>query len=111
MSLTPAEPIAYPTYDTMLFDGTITGAADLIYALDAGLAQKMLIRAEVIGTQEGDSPQAWKVSIQPGVNGIPYGPPLNIDGGAWVVVASSGINRIRVLNQAEYNAEFKPKAQ
>ena len=111
MPLSPAEPISYPTYDTMQFDGTITGAADLLYAIDAGLGAKLLLWAEIRGSQEGDSPQGWRITMQPGVNGIPYGEPLRADGGAWVVVASAGVNRIRVLSPAEYEAEFKPKQQ
>lgn len=103
MPFMPAEPIAQPTYQSMQFDGTVAQAAEIAFAIDAGLQGNLLIRATVEGFREGDTVH-WRIRLQ-----RPDGSPEMVaDAGAWIVVVSTGV--IRVLSDAEYRAEFNVPA-
>lgn len=100
MPFAPARPLRQPTYQSMLFDGTVVSAAEIAYALESALTGRMLARAEIVGLQEGDSAPQWRITIR-----RPDGSPdSGAVAGMWFVVASTG--KIRVLNDLEYRAEF-----
>ncbi|WP_135451302.1 hypothetical protein [Mycobacterium sp. DL99] len=99
MPFMPAEPIIQPTYQSMQFGGTASQAAEIVYAIDSGLAGNLLVRGSAEGFREGETVH-WRIRLQ-----RPDGSPEMVaDPGAWIVVVSTGA--IRVLADAEYRAEF-----
>jgi len=96
----PAEPIIQPAYQSMQFDGSAAHAAELVYASDSGLLNRLLVRAAIEGFQEAESSPLWRVTLtRPDQTQMVANPT------AWIVVASTGA--IRVLENAEYIAEFQ----
>lgn len=100
MPFGPAEPITQPTYQTMQFDGTAQSAAEIVYAIDSGLVNRLLLRGVAEGYQEGDQPPVWRIRIQRS-DSIDE---LVAVAGYWIVVSSLG--KIRVLDDGAYRAEF-----
>lgn len=100
MPFTPATPLQEPTYQSMLFDGTVVRAVEIAYAIESALTGRMLARAEIVGLQEGDTAPQWRITIR-----RPDGSPESTAvAGMWFVVASTG--KIRVLADTDYRAEF-----
>lgn len=100
MAFTPAIPLQPQTWEKMLFDGTVTQAAEIAAAVDGALAGGILIRAAIEAHKEADNQPQWRIRLQP-----PTGPELLAETGHWIVVSSLG--KIRVLDDTEYHAEFE----
>ncbi len=99
MPFMPAEPIVHPTYQSMQFDGSVAQATEIAWAIDSGVANKLLARSALEVFQNGESGTQWRITLI-----RPDGTDMTANPTDWIVVASTGV--IRVLSDAAYRAEF-----
>lgn len=99
MPLKPVELITEPTYQAMRFDGTVGSATDVAWAVQAGLASRLLVRADIEAFQEGNNQPEWRMTLR-----RPDDVEVEIYAGYWIVAWSTGL--IEGYDDASYRAKF-----
>lgn len=99
MSFTDATPDPQPTYEALLFDGSLSHATEVLAKIDAALTLGgLLLFGDIEGRREGEGPTTWRIRLKR----VGDAEEVLVVTGMWVTVSSYGA--VRGLTDAEYQA-------
>lgn len=99
MSFTDATPDPQPTYQALLFDGSMAHVLEVVERIDEALTiGGLLLYGYVEGFREAEGPPQWRIRLKR----VGDADEVVVVAGMWVTVSSYGA--VRGLTDAEYQA-------